>query len=108
MKIILLCKPEFSSATKTSFLIKNTKKATLQQVASGNTSNIVSPLKKVLQFRGRICFFFLKHKKQPLPQVSDGETANLVLKRMLEHFLKVPPFKKFEFQNQISNQKSNQ
>ena len=25
MKIILLCKPEFSSATKTSFFIKNTK-----------------------------------------------------------------------------------
>ena len=25
MKIILLCKPEFSSTTKTSFFIKNTK-----------------------------------------------------------------------------------
>ena len=31
----------------------------------------------------------------------DGETANLVLKRMLELFLKVPPLKKIlEFQNQ--------
>ena len=30
----------------------------------------------------------------------DGETANLVLKRMLELFLKVPPLKKLEFQNQ--------
>ena len=29
----------------------------------------------------------------------DGETANLVLKRMLELFLKVPPLKKLEFQN---------
>ena len=33
--------------------------------------------------------------------MSDGETANLVLKRMLELFLKVPPLKKIlEFQNQ--------
>ena len=48
MKIILLCKSEFSSATKTSFFIKNTKKATLQQVASGNTSNIV--LKRMLRY----------------------------------------------------------
>ena len=30
----------------------------------------------------------------------DGETANLVLKRMLELFLKLPPLKKLEFQNQ--------
>ena len=30
----------------------------------------------------------------------DGETTNLVLKRMLELFLKVPPLKKLEFQNQ--------
>ena len=35
----------------------------------------------------------------------DGETANLVLKRMLELFLKVPPLKKLEFQNQ-KNQKT--
>ena len=32
--------------------------------------------------------------------MSDGETENLVLKRMLELFLKVPPLKKLEFQNQ--------
>ena len=49
----------------------------------------------------------------------DGETANLVLKRMLELFLKLPPIKKLEFQNskkrlwnlykkKISNQKLNQ
>ena len=60
----------------------------------------VPPLKKILQFQERICFFFLKTQKQPLQQVSDGETANLVLKRMLELFLKVPPLKKLEFQNQ--------
>ena len=90
MKIILLCKPEFSSATKTYFFIKNTKKASLQQVTGGNTPNIVlkkmlryflktppvktykvlkrmleffvtvSPLKKILQFQEGICFFFLK------------------------------------------------
>ena len=96
MKIILLCKPEFSSATKTSFFIKNTKKASLQQVTGGNTPNIVlkkmlryflktppvktykvlkrmleffvivSPLKKILQFQERICFFFLKTQKNNL------------------------------------------
>ena len=50
----------------------------------------------------------------------DWETANLVFKRMLEFFLKFPPLKKLEFQNQkkkklwhlykkkISNQKLNQ
>ena len=49
----------------------------------------------------------------------DEETVNIVLKRMLERFLKVPPFKKLEFQSQkkslwnlykkkISNQKLNQ
>ena len=32
--------------------------------------------------------------------MSDGERANLVLKGMLELFLKVPPLKKLEFQNQ--------
>ena len=41
MKIILLCKPEFSSATKTSFLLKTQKTTTLQQVTGGNTPNIV-------------------------------------------------------------------
>ena len=30
----------------------------------------------------------------------DEETVNIVLKRMLERFLKVPPFKKLEFQSQ--------
>ena len=63
MKIILLCKPKFSSARKTSFLLKTQKTTTLQQDTGGNTTNIV-------------------------------------LKRRLELFLKVPPLKKLEFQNQ--------
>ena len=42
----LLCKPEFSSATKTSCFIKNTKKVnTLQQVTDENTQNIVFNIK---------------------------------------------------------------
>ena len=42
----LLCKPEFSSATKTSCFIKNTKKInTLQQVTDENTQNIVFNIK---------------------------------------------------------------
>ena len=32
--------------------------------------------------------------------MSYGETANLILKRMRELFLKVPPLKKLEFENQ--------
>ena len=48
-----------------------------------------------------MCFFIKNKKKQPLQQVSGGETPNLVLKRMLELFLKVPPLKKIlEVQNQ--------
>ena len=42
----LLCKPEFSSVTKTSCFIKNTKKInTLQQVTDENTQNIVFNIK---------------------------------------------------------------
>ena len=36
----------------------------------------------------------------------DRETANLVLKRMLELFLKVPQLKKLEFQNQKKKKKT--
>ena len=36
----------------------------------------------------------------------DGETANLVLKRMLELFLKVPSLKKLEYQNQKKKKKA--
>ena len=50
--------------------------------------------------------FLLKHKKQPFQQACGGETSNLVLKRMLELFLKVPPLKKMlEFQNQKKTMK---
>ena len=46
-------------------------------------------------------FFNKTQKKQPLQQVSGMETPNLVLKRMLELFLKASPLKKIlEFQNQ--------
>ena len=46
-------------------------------------------------------FFNKTQKKQPLQQVSGMETPNLVLKRMLELFLKALPLKKIlEFQNQ--------
>ena len=39
----LLCKPEFPSAAKTSFFVKNLKKATtLQQMTGGETLNLVS------------------------------------------------------------------
>ena len=42
----LLCKPEFSSVTKTSCFIKNTEKInTLQQVTDENTQNIVFNIK---------------------------------------------------------------
>ena len=63
------------------------------------------PLKTILQFQESIlCFFFLntkntKNKKQPLEHMPDAATANLVLKRMLELFLKVLPVKKLELQN---------
>ena len=63
------------------------------------------PLKKILQFQESIlCFFFLntkdtKNKMQPLEHVPDAETANLVLKRMLERFLKFLLLKKLELQN---------
>ena len=48
MKIILLCKPEFSSATKTFFLLKTQKTTTLQQVTGGNTPNIA--LERMLRY----------------------------------------------------------
>ena len=49
MKIILLCKPEFSSTTKTSiFLLKTQRTSTLQQVTGGKTPNIV--LQRMLRY----------------------------------------------------------
>ena len=45
--------------------------------------------------------FFIKNTKKPiLQQVAGGKIPNLVLKRMLEPFLKIPPLKKIlEFQD---------
>ena len=92
MKIILLCKPEFSSTTRTSFFIKYTKnnhswardwweytkycfkenakilskKSTTQDLVFKRMLELfltVPPLKKILQFQERICFFFLKTQK---------------------------------------------
>ena len=59
------------------------------------------PVKKVLQFQDRICFFYYNPKKTTtLQQVTGGKIPNLVLKRMLELFLEVPPLKKIlEFQD---------
>ena len=65
----LLCKPEFSSATKNSFLFETHKKTTLQEATGGNTANLVlkrmpkyflktQPLKKIVEFKDRICFFY--------------------------------------------------
>ena len=79
----LLCKPVFSSATNTFLFLlkqKNKKKTNLhlQQVTGGNTSNLllkimlryflkIPPLKKILQFQDRVCFFFIKNtQKQSL------------------------------------------
>ena len=81
MKIILLCKPEFSSATKTFFFIKNTK----------NNHSSASDWWEYT----KCCF-----KENAKVLSKDPTTQELVLKRMLELFLKVPPLKKLQFQNQ--------
>ena len=39
-------------------------------------------------------FLLKKKKKNTLKQVTGGNTPNIVLKRMLELFLKIPPLKK--------------
>ena len=107
----LLCKPEFSSATKTSFVIKNTKTTTLEQVAGGNTPNLV--LKRMLRYfsKGSTTQEYITISRKNLSLLKTQKatssasvwwgTPNLVLKRMLEFFLKLPPLKKkLEFQNQ--------
>ena len=60
------------------------------------------PLKKLLQFQDRICFFIKNtHKKNTLKQVTGGKIANIVLKKMLELFLKISTLKKIlEFEEQ--------
>ena len=65
------------------FLLKTQKTTTLQPVTGGNTPNIF--LKRMLKFSKNYI------------------TQNLVLKRMLERFLTVPPLKKIlQFQERIS------
>ena len=54
-----------------------------------------------MQFQDNLLFLIKTQKRTTLQQVPDEETLNLVLKRMLEIFLKVPSLKKIlEFQNQ--------
>ena len=81
MKIIVLCKPESSSARKTSFSIKNTKDD--HSSASGWWEY------------NKYCF-----KENAKILSKNSTTKDLVLKRMLAILLKVPPLKKLEFQNQ--------
>ena len=59
------------------------------------------PRKKILQFQDRVCFFLLKTQKTTtLQQVTGAKILNLVLKRMLELFLKILQHKKIlEFQD---------
>ena len=84
MKIILLCKPEFFSAIKTSVFIKNTK-------------NNHSSASEWWEYN-KYCF---KENVKIFSKIST--TQDLVLKRMLELFLTVPPIKKIlQFQKRIS------
>ena len=83
MKIILLCKPEFSSATKASVFIKNTK----------NNHSLASDWWEYNKY----CF-----KENAKIFSKNSTTQDLVLKRMLELLLTVPPFKKIlKFQERI-------
>ena len=62
----LLCNPEFSSTTKT-FLIKNTKKATIQQVIGGKTLNLVlKMLELFLKIKKNIRISILKRRLRNL------------------------------------------
>ena len=81
MKIVLLCQPEFSSATKTSFLLKTQK----------NNHSSASDWWKYTKY----CF-----QENAKILSKNSTTKDLVLKRMLAILLKVPPLKKLEFQNQ--------
>ena len=105
MKIILLCKPKFSSARKGSFFIKNTKrnhspasdwreynkccfKENAKILSKNSTSQdlvlnrmlelflTVPPLKKILQFQERICLFFLKTHKTTSSASSWGNSKS--------------------------------
>ena len=65
----LLCKPELYSTTKTSLVLFKTKTITLHLVTGGNRPNLLLKrmlryflkiylMKKILQFKYRICFFY--------------------------------------------------
>ena len=148
MKIILLCKPEFSSATKTSVFIKNTKnnhslasdwweynkycfKENAKIFSKNSTTQdlvlkrmlelflTVPPLKKILQFQERICFFFLKTQKTTSSasvwwgnsKSSFKENARTFSKSSTTQEIRISKPKKRLwnlYKKKISNQKSNQ
>ena len=148
MKIILSCKPEFSSATKTSVFIKNTKnnhsltsdwweykKYCFKENAkifsrNSTTQDLVlkrmlelfltaPPLKKILQFQERICFFFLKTQKTTSSanawwgnsKSSFKENARTFSKSSTTQEIRISKPKKRLwnlYKKKISNQKSNQ
>ena len=148
MKIILLCKPEFSSTTKTSFFIKNTKnnhssasdwweytkhclKENAKILSKNSTTQdlvlkrmlelflTVPPLKKILQFQERICFFFLKTQKTTSSasvwwgnsKSSFKENARTFSKSSTTQEIRISKPKKRLwnlYKKKISNQKSNQ
>ena len=72
IKIILLCNPEFFSTTRTSFFIKNTK----------NNHSSAGEWREYTKY----CFKENAKILSKKPTIQD-----LVLKRMLELFLAVPP-----------------
>ena len=98
-------------------------------MSDGETANLVlkrmlelflkvPPLKKILQFQERICFFFLKTRKATSSASAWCGHNKSSFKENVELFLKVPPLNKLEFSNQkkdwnlyekkISDQNSNQ
>ena len=92
MKIIILCKPEFSSATKSSILLKTQK-----------SHSSASDWWEYTKY----CF---KENAKILSE--NSTTQDLVLRRMLELFLTVPPLKKYnnfkkEFDFFLKNTKNN-
>ena len=102
----VLCKPELFSATKTSFFIKNTNnnhssasdwweytKSRFKENSKILSRNSTTQENNTIS-RQTLLFFIKNTKKQSLQQVSGWDTPNLVLKRMLELLLKVPPLKK--------------
>ena len=148
MKIILLCKPNFSSTTRTSFFIKNaknnhswagdwweyakycfkenakifSKKSSTQDLVLKRLLELfltVPPLKKILQFQERICFFFLKTQKTTSSasvwwgnsKSSFKENARTFSKSSTTQEIRISKPKKRLwnlYKKKISNQKSNQ